>query len=279
MSEQLAVLGSPIGHSLSPDLHRAAYRTLGLDWNYERIELQEPELGSFLAGRGRDFRGFSVTMPLKSELLRLATDADIIATRTGAANTVIGMRTGELTVFNTDVAGMVRALTPHRTGPIRHGIVIGAGATAASALAALAELGAETVDVRLRDPRKAGPLISQGRELGLVVLADHLDPQRAELPVEPADVLISTVPTGALDTWAPYYREAAPLALDVAYDPWPSRFATDHPGNVVSGLHMLLHQALIQIRIFVTGSPFEELHNEEAVLAAMRGAIPALCQD
>lgn len=279
MSERLAVLGSPVAHSKSPQLHLAAYRTLGLDWSYERIELSETQLANFLSGAGRDYRGFSVTMPLKAELLRLSAASDEIAQLTGAANTVIALDTAPR-VFNTDVAGIVNAFAHHGIRQARHAVLLGAGATAASAVCALAQLGVETVDVRLRDPRKAGPLISLGRKLGLMVLVDHLNPGLAEQRVEDADVLISTLPAGAIDSWVGEYTDVAPVVFDVAYEPWPSVLArANGSATVVSGLEMLLQQALIQVRIFVHGDPFAELADEAVVAAAMRGALDALCQD
>lgn len=276
MTERLAVLGSPIEHSKSPQLHLAAYRVLGLDWAYERIELGVDELEGFVSGAGAGYRGFSVTMPLKAELLRLSAETDAVARLTGAANTAIGMASGAISVFNTDVAGIVRALEVNGLQQARHAVLLGAGATAASALAALAELGVETVDLRLRDPKKAGALISLGRELGLMVLVDQLNPGLAEQRVESADVLLSTLPAHVVDPWVQEYAGIAPVVLDVAYEPWPSALATANAaGTVVSGLEMLLQQALIQVRIFVAGDPFAELPDEAGVLAAMRGALDA----
>lgn len=276
MREQLAVLGSPIAHSRSPQLHLAAYRELGLDWDYERIEVTEAELAGFLSGPGRSLRGCSATMPLKTELLRLASEADEVAQLAGGANTVIGLAEGYLRVFNTDVAGITRALAEHGLEHIRHAVLLGGGATAHSAIVAIAELGAESVDVRLRDPGKTTELIELGRRLGLVVHVDRLDPEHAERAAQPAELLVSTLPAKAVDEWASHYGRLAPVVFDVAYEPWPSSLATSATaagGRVVSGLEMLLQQALIQVRIFVSGDPFEPLEEEERVLAAMRNAL------
>lgn len=280
MAEQLAVIGSPIAHSQSPALHLAAYRVLGLDWQYSAIEVDEPELAGFLNARGRELRGLSVTMPLKTELVRLADVVDPVARLATAANTAI-WTDGALQVFNTDVAGIQRALAEHGVQALQHAVLLGGGATAGSALIALAELGVESVDVRLRNVRKAGPLIELGRQLGVMVLVDELQPERAERAPDPADALLSTLPAHAADAFAAEYADCAPLLFDVAYAPWPSLLAqTAQRGGatVLSGLEMLLQQALIQVRIFVSGDPLAVLPDETAVLAAMRAAIPALGQ-
>lgn len=282
MTERLAVLGSPIAHSLSPQIHLAAYDALGLDWSYERIELQVDELAAFVDGPGSEFRGCSVTAPLKQELLRLSARADRVAELTGGANTVIGMADGAPSVFNTDVTGITRAFAQHGVTTAAHAVLLGGGATAASALVALAELGVETVDLRLRTPRKAGQLLTLAREVGLMAVVDDLNPNVAENRVEAADVLISALPAGVLDDVAAEYASVAPTVLDVAYDPWPSPFASlvvQVGGIAIPGAEMLLQQAVIQVRIFVTGDPFQELPNEAEVVRRMRGAIPVLCED
>ncbi|MGB8652666.1 MAG: shikimate dehydrogenase, partial [Mycobacteriales bacterium] len=135
-----AVLGSPIGHSLSPVLHRAAYAALGLqDWTYDAIEVLPEGLASFLDGLGPEWAGLSLTMPLKQAVLPLLTSASELVGITGAANTVV-LRDGERVGHNTDVEGMVAALREAGVASCDRAAVIGAGATAASALAALHEL-------------------------------------------------------------------------------------------------------------------------------------------
>lgn len=275
LDAKLAVLGSPIVHSKSPELHRAAYRALGLEWSYDRIELSEAELADFLERSGSDYWGFSVTMPLKHELVRLASERDALVQLTGSANTAVGLSTGRLAVFNTDVAGIVRACAHYGVTAARHAVVLGAGATASSALAALAELGVESVDIRVRTVTKAEPLRALGNRLGLAVSLGGLAPE--ELRELRTDLLVSTLPAGASDDFAGACAGMAPVLFDVAYVPWPSALASRTRAlTVVPGLEMLLQQALVQVRIFVLGSPMVELPNETAVLRAMREALPAL---
>jgi shikimate dehydrogenase len=270
---RLAVLGSPIAHSKSPALHRAAYARLGLDWEYSAIEVDGAGLPGFLDSRDATWRGLSLTMPLKQDVLPLLDEVDELATLTNAANTVLltdGVRRG----FNTDVGGIVRALGDAGVERMRHGLLIGGGATAASALVAMAELGATRVQVSLRRPGAAGPLIDLGQRLGLVVEAVPL----ADLPaLADADLVVSTVPGGTdlgVEASAALMRRA--LLLDVAYDPWPTGLAAQWlgvGGDVIDGLGMLLHQALLQVRVFVAGDPLAELPGEGDVLAVMRESL------
>ncbi|SDN21150.1 shikimate dehydrogenase [Cryobacterium flavum] len=275
-SNRLAVLGSPIKHSRSPLLHRAAYRQLGLDWSYDAVEVKAGSLAMFLSKVGPEWRGLSLTMPLKQEVLPFIDDCDRVAQLTGSVNTVLLRRVegrGTLSGYNTDVAGLVRALAESGVTHAAHVTLLGAGATAASALMAAAELGAEFVTVLMRDAVKAQPLIELGRTLGVVVdLQDFGGVTRVD-----SDVVISTLPGGTvLPTPLPLELRERAVLFDVAYSPWPSGVASSWQaagGTVLNGLGMLLHQALIQVRVFVTADPFEPLPDEPAVLAAMRGAL------
>ena len=275
---RLAVLGSPIAHSKSPALHRAAYRALGLDWRYDAIEVRAGELPAFIAGLGPEWRGLSLTMPLKHDVIPLLTDLDRVAAATNAANTVLfggseGDRT--LTGFNTDVTGLVRALADAGITRATHVSLLGAGATAGSALVAAAELGAESVEVIVRTPSKAQALVELGHSLGLIVTVAGL----ASLPSldRQADLVISTLPGGpVLAAEFPVELRRQALLFDVSYSPWPSALARSWAaagGAVRPGLGMLLHQALIQVRVVVSGDPFTPLPGEDAVLLAMRGAL------
>jgi shikimate dehydrogenase len=277
-SRELAVLGSPIEHSLSPALHTAAYRELGLDWHYSSREVGPGELPGFIDGLDAGWRGLSLTMPLKHEVLPLITDLDRVAELTGAVNTVLfqyldGRRT--LSGFNTDVAGIVRALAENGTTSANHVSVVGGGATASSTVVAAAELGAEAVEVLVRTPSRAAALVALGRTLGVVVTVSDLstlaDTGRS------SELVISALAGGAelAEVFPEELRRNAVL-FDVSYSPWPSALARswlDVGGRVVSGLPMLLHQALVQVRIFVAGDPFQPLPDEERVLAAMRAAL------
>jgi shikimate dehydrogenase len=267
---RLAVLGSPIAHSKSPGLHRAAYRLLGLDWEYSAIEMRGEGLGDFIDGLDASWRGLSLTMPLKQDVLPLLDEVEELAVLAGAANTVL-LDAGRRRGFNTDVAGIVRALGEAGVTRVHRGVVIGGGATAASAVVALAELGAAHVRVLVRRPGAASALVLLGTRLGLVVDEGRIDDLGQ---VEDAELVVSTIPGGTELGVAAFDRLMGGAALlDVAYDPWPTPLAAGWiaaGGTVVHGLGMLLHQALIQVRIFVNGDPLAPLPDEDAVLAVMR---------
>lgn len=277
MVTKLAVLGTPIAHSKSPALHRAAYRVLGLDWQYEAIEVTPADLENFIRSRGPEWRGLSLTMPLKRDVMPLLDCADPEAALTGGANTVLLQdNEGGLSLrgFNTDVFGIVEAF--RNAGVVRLTTVrmLGAGATAASALVAVARLGAGRVIVSARSELKLVVLVELGRQLGVDVHAAHPDSVDAGLV---PDAVISTLPGGADH---PYRFDASARAssilFDVAYDPWPSSLAAswlEAGGRVIPGIEMLVNQALMQVRIFVGGGADRILPREAAVLAAMRESV------
>ncbi|GAB2447055.1 shikimate dehydrogenase [Conyzicola lurida] len=275
---RLAVLGSPIAHSRSPHLHAAAYRELGLDWEYGAVDVTGDRLAEFIGSRGPQWRGLSLTMPLKRDVLPLLDTVDETAELTGAANTLLFDRSsGELALrgFNTDVYGVTEAFREAGVDRLGHVQIVGGGATAASVLVAVKRLGAERVLVSVRDTSRVGALVSLAAALDVELTVRELGVQDRSLVVP--DAIISTIPGhGVHDlVFAGPVREGAVL-FDVAYDPWPSAFATawlEVGGRVISGLEMLLHQALAQVRVFVSGSPEVAVDREARVLAAMRASI------
>jgi shikimate dehydrogenase len=275
MAQQLAVFGSPVGHSKSPVLHRTAYDLLGLDWDYTSREVTAPELPSIVGNMDASWRGLSLTMPLKGVAFELAGTRDAMAELTGAVNTLrfVGPDRG-LFGYNTDVAGITRALAVIDVTHAPHVHILGGGATAASAVVAAAELGALSVSVLARTPEKSAALVDLGRRAGLTVSLSTFD-DLSQLP-EP-QLVVSTLPGGSAVpvTYSPAVRASAAL-LDVAYDPWPSSLAgtwTDAGGRVANGLSMLVHQALVQVRIFADNDPFAPVDNEAEVLAAMLASV------
>jgi shikimate dehydrogenase len=274
-----AVLGQPIAHSLSPVLHRAAYAALGFtDWSYETVECDEAGLAAFVGSRDASWAGLSLTMPLKRAVLPLLDRVDHLATATGGANTVVFRPEGRHG-YNTDVQGIVDALTEAGAPAPGSVTIVGAGATACSALAAVGELGATGADVVVRDPARAAGLLATAELLGLTVRLRPWD--ELERPAAVAgDLLISTVPAGAADDYAERVRrtQAAPVAvMDVVYHPWPTPLAQAAAASgavVASGYAMLLHQAAAQVEL-MTGkpAPLEEMRAAgEAELARRTAA-------
>lgn len=271
----LAVLGSPIAHSKSPRLHAAAYRVLGLPWSYSALEVIEGSLGAFINTCDSSWRGLSLTMPLKREVLPMLASRSSVVHTVGAANTVLFDDEGALHGFNTDVAGIEAAFAEHGVTALESVQILGGGATAASVLAAVARMGATRALVLARDPERAGALQPLATTLGIELTIRRLGLMDPSLSVPSA--VISTLP-GASEHELAYpqaVREAAVL-LDVAYEPWPSALSrawSAAGGTVVSGLEMLLHQAIGQVRIFVTGEEHGVLPHESEVVAAMRESV------
>jgi shikimate dehydrogenase len=266
---RLAVLGSPIAHSRSPELHLAAYRALGLDWEYTREEVDDAGLAPFLAGLGPEWRGLSLTMPLKRRVAELVPVVDEVARRTRQGNTILLDGGTPVKAFNTDVHGIVAALGEAGVASARRATVLGGGATAESAVAALESLGAE-VTVAVRDVAKA---TATGAFPGAAVVALGAD---ADAAVAQSEAVVSTIPPGAEFPVRIAGLERTQTLLDVAYAPWPTPLAATWSGaggRVVHGLEMLLHQAVHQIRIFLSGDPAVPLADEAAVIRAMRSAV------
>ena len=266
---RLAVWGDPIAHSKSPDLHAAAYRVLGLDWEYGRRQVTADAFSETLAALDASWRGLSLTMPLKDEAFRAATSRDAHAELTGAVNTLFFGE--DLAGYNTDVGGILDALAEAGITEVRSVRILGAGATAASALVAAADLGAAHVEVSARRPERAAELVALGERLGVTV-----DPRALDDAAVEADLTIATLPSGTVLSAEAAESLAAHggTLFDAAYAPWPSALAASWGGGaVVSGLGMLLHQAVRQIRIFRHGDPLVPLPDEAAVVTAMRAVL------
>lgn len=263
MSKNAAVVGSPISHSLSPVLHRAAYRALDLDWTYWGLEVNAEQLPSFVAGLDGSWVGLSLTMPLKEAVLELADEVSWTAQVTTSANTLLmdGRK-----AHNTDVDGICLALT--RAGfdaePGFAATIAGAGATARSAVAASHKLGAGEVHILARQPSNAQPALRTAELIGIPV---HVHPF-AEIDRLDAELVIATVPSGVADPLAEALPGSPEWLLDVVYSPWPTVLADAwraRGGRIVSGLEMLLAQAERQVEL-MTGRP--------APSDAMRAALP-----
>ena len=247
-----SVLGSPIAHSLSPVLHRAAYAELGLtDWTYDARECTSEQLAGLLdeARKDPDFGGFSLTMPLKLTALGLMDELEPLAERVGAVNTVVP-RGGGLFGANTDVPGMVAALIEAGVTAVQRPVVLGGGGSAQAAVAALAALGAPSVRVAARSPHRAQRLTDVARASGIdITVVGWSRDATGE-----ADLIISAVPAGAADALTPWTAGwPAPAALfDLVYARWPTALAASAQRagvTVLGGLDLLVHQAVGQIAL------------------------------
>ncbi|KQZ09994.1 shikimate dehydrogenase [Microbacterium sp. MEC084] len=280
-STRLAVWGDPIAHSRSPQLHGAAYARLGLDWTFERVRVPADAFDHTLASLDDSWRGLAVTMPLKEHAWAASGWRDRRAELTGAVNTLLlpgadvarphGAPSDAPIGFNTDVGGIVAALGDASIAALGSVRIVGAGATSASALVAAAELGARTGSIVSRRPERAASLVALGERMGLAVTVEPFGG-----PHPAVDLTISALPGGAELPEAHAEAIAMPGGplFDVAYHPWPSHLAarwTD--GAAIPGHGMLLHQAVLQVRIFATGSVEAPLPSEDEVRAEMRSAL------
>ncbi|MFJ3585686.1 shikimate dehydrogenase [Streptomyces sp. NPDC090127] len=260
-----AVLGSPIAHSLSPVLHRAAYAALGLDtWSYDRFEVDEAGLPAFVAGLDDTWAGLSLTMPLKRAIIPLLDEISGTAASVEAVNTVVLTEDGRRVGDNTDIPGLIAALRERGVEKVESAAVLGAGATASSALAALARICAGPVTAYVRSEARAEEMRGWGDRLGVDVrTADWADAHRAFT----TPLVIATTPAGSTDALAAAVPDAPGTLFDVLYHPWPTPLAaawSQRGGAVLGGLDLLVHQAVLQVEQ-MTGVA-------RAPLAAMRAA-------
>jgi shikimate dehydrogenase len=258
-----AVLGRPIGYSLSPRLHHAAYAALGLDWRYDAIDCGVAELPRLLSDAGPEWAGFSCTMPIKYAAWEFAATRTERAVAVGAANTLLPDADATWRADNTDVVGIDSALAEHEVRPTSAAI-LGAGGTAAAAVVALASQGVSTCVVAVRDPVRAARLRETAERVGLALDVCRIDDRSAILAV---DLVISTVPWGAADPLADWPWRPSTAVLDVVYEPWPTAIAAAvirAGGLAIGGQVVLLHQAVEQVRL-MTGRP--------PPVAAMRAAL------
>lgn len=249
-----AVVGSPIAHSLSPAMHRAAYRLLGLDWSYGAFDVQDGELTEFVSEHREGWRGYSVTAPLKREAAALAAERDPDVEALGVANTLVAMDSGWF-AGNTDVPGAMNALREVGVSSLSSVRILGGGATAASLALACRRLGATEVELRVRDTARAASTARAIEKLGLhvSVVPLHLD------VVGSVDLLVSTVPGETVANREHAFIGSAGAVFDVVYDPWPTTLmqsAQSEGRPLVTGLDLLAHQAVLQIGL-MTGHAVE----------------------
>ncbi|WP_326622063.1 shikimate dehydrogenase [Streptomyces decoyicus] len=264
-TRRAAVLGSPIAHSLSPVLHRAAYRELGLsEWTYDRHEVDEAALPAFMERLDATWAGLSLTMPLKRAVIPLLDEISATAASVEAVNTVVLTADGRRHGDNTDIPGMLAALRERGVRQVERASVLGAGATASSALAALSRICTGEVTAYVRSRARADEMRGWGERLGVTVRTAAWEDAAAAFE---APLIIATTPAGTTDALAAAVPERPGTLFDVLYEPWPTTLATAwaaRGGAVVGGLDLLVHQAVLQVEQMTGRSP--------APLAAMRTA-------
>ncbi|MFJ4486214.1 shikimate dehydrogenase [Streptomyces longwoodensis] len=264
-ARRAALLGSPVAHSLSPVLHRAAYEALGLTgWTYDRFEVDEAALPGFVDGLGAEWAGLSLTMPLKRAVIPLLDEISETAASVEAVNTLVFGEDGRRTGDNTDVPGMVAALREHGIEEVESAAVLGAGATASSALAALSRVCTGEVVAYVRSEARAAEMRRWGERLDVELRTARWEDAAEALR---APLVIATTPAGTTDALAHAVPERPATLFDVLYEPWPTMLAARWSmvgGAVVGGLDLLVHQAVLQVEQMTGRAP--------APLDAMRKA-------
>jgi len=269
-----AVLGSPISHSLSPILHRAAYEQLGLAWRYDAYDVDEAALPGFLDGLDATWAGLSLTMPLKRAVIPLCDAVSALARSVEAVNTVIFRPDGTRFADNTDVPGMVAAMREAGVSSVSGAAVLGGGATATSAVATLREVCSGLVDVYVRSAERVAEMASSAARLAAHVATRSWADAASALD---APLVVSTTPAGAADHLAALVPERPGVLFDVLYHPWPTPLAAAwaaRGGTVINGLDQLVHQAVPQVEL-MTGLPVDRDRLVRIMRAAGQQALAA----
>lgn len=249
MTKYAAIVGDPVSHSKSPQMHNAAYQELKLDWQYLRQEVPLTQLQSFIIDNRNNFQGLSVTMPLKEEALLVADSVTPLAKLLHSANTLL-INEKEIIAGNTDVIGIRDAIWQNTKKKFNTATIIGTGATARSALAAVKALGIKDVQVVGRSEEKIGFLSNLAKQMHIQVKPKLFNEMVKTMD---SDLVISTVPKGVMDEYSMLIPFKPKVLLDANYHPWPSPLAREwllRSGQVVSGLEMLLYQGVKQFEIF-----------------------------
>ncbi len=243
MNWRLAVLGYPVSHSLSPQLHEAGLALAGLTGSSQRVEVREEESSRVTALLGTRLDAASVTMPLKSVVTALCDRLDAVATRTGMVNS-LWFHDGRLHGANTDGQGLLDALSDEFRFDASGArvVVLGAGGAARSIVDALSVAGADEVVVHARNAAN------------LDWLVQHYDVVRPPARhVEPIDLVVNTVPVAGRDEEEDVLDGVGPetIAVDITYAPHtsPWRALYDAVGcATANGVAMLAYQAARQMQ-------------------------------
>lgn len=250
---QAAVLGHPIGHSKSPVLHRTAYQLLGAPISYTAIDLEPAQSDAHTAMlRAGNWAGCSVTMPLKDVFVGQMDEVSSRVQRLGALNTIVVREDGSLYGENTDIDGLVEALADFGLTHSAEAMILGSGNTALAAIEACGEIGVKNLTLVVRSAARATRAVELADQLGMATEVHEISAIDQQLGASLAKqpLVFSTLPPRAADDWVPTIGAGTGILLDVAYDPWPSALAQSWGGQVISGLHMLVHQAVEQVRLF-----------------------------
>lgn len=282
MPKRAGVIGHPLGHSISPALFEAAFKSAGIDATYERWDTPVDALeGRVQALRGDDFYGANVTIPHKEAIIPLVDGRSELAQRAGAVNTVVH-EGDKLIGHNTDVTGFARALREHGRFDAKGKatMLLGSGGAARAVALALIEAGASVIYVVARQPRKIDRMVVDLKPLtatGTTITWAYWGDGSYLRSLEHADLLVNCTPVGVAGSESNGHSpvDAAlikpkTLVFDLVYNPAETplvKAARAAGANAVAGLPMLVYQAAESYRLWTGQEADTEAMFEAARLA------------
>lgn len=267
------LIGHPIGHSVSPQMHNAAFKALSLNYIYLAFDVPPERLAEAVSGlRVLGAAGFNVTIPHKVAIMKLLDELDHSAERTGAVNTVVNNR-GLLRGYNTDIYGIRRALEGRGLPIMKPALVIGAGGAARAAVAALIDLGFQKILIANRTPERGKALSEWARSLR--VLTESLSLEEGRWKAAECGIIVNATPigmhpdTGDTPLMSEDVREGT-IVLDLVYNPPRTRLLeeAEKAGAIpVSGLDVLVYQGAEAFRLWTGMDPPVEVMRIAAIEA------------
>ncbi|KON31373.1 hypothetical protein AC482_01020 [miscellaneous Crenarchaeota group-15 archaeon DG-45] len=256
------LIGYPVGHSVSPAMHNAAFRKLGLDYRYEAASVEPGSLAGFLNGvlRGPTARGANVTIPHKISAMMEIDAVDESAAAIGAVNTIVNDG-GVLRGHNTDGTGALRALKESAVNLTGSRVLLLGAGGAARAVAHAVALEAGSLTILNRSPRRAVELAETIRGKAgrrVEVAAAPLDEAHLREELGRADILINATPVGmhpdVEETPVPKrLLHGDLLVFDLVYNPLRTRLlreAEEAGAEALSGVEMLVYQGAEAFRLW-----------------------------
>jgi shikimate dehydrogenase len=244
-----AVLGSPISHSLTPQLHNIAYDFLKINAEYTRYEVQSGDLPKFLALHP-ELNSLSLTMPLKEEALKIADAISPISNQIKSGNT-LSRRDGKWSLTSTDVEGFLMALAANNVKLSESIVILGSGATARAVAAAIdsdKSIQSRQIHIIHRNPdRESGMrLAAPSSEL----IFHSWDSSKL---LNEVSLVVNTSPAGAADVFCADLSKPVGVYFEALYNPWPTALLkkfNDLGQETIDGIELLVHQGISQIEIF-----------------------------
>jgi shikimate dehydrogenase len=244
-----AVLGSPISHSLSPQLHNIAYDFLKINAEYTRYEVQSGDLPKFLALHP-ELNSLSLTMPLKEEALKITDAISPISNQIKSGNT-LSKKDGNWSLTSTDVEGFLMALAANNVKLSESIVILGSGATARAVAAAIdsdKSIQSRQIHIIHRNP---------DRESGMRLAAPSSElifhNWNSGKLLNEVSLVVNTSPAGAADVFCADLSKPAGVYFEALYNPWPTALLkkfNDLGQETIDGIELLVHQGISQIEIF-----------------------------